>query len=539
MRDKSAKCGYRNLLQVPNYLYPDLQRLDVSFNRIDGLRNSSFYGYTELREIDLETNNVSFIEIGTFFDLKQLCVLQLSDNPIAKFSAQIFLHSIHLQFLGLRYANLEHIPNETVKFLPILSNLNLHSNRLSSINFTSCGTNEKQLMDLSLNRIEKLTPESFALNCTVVSLSLFDNPVQEVDPQTISSMSVQSLSLGGYKMSSTVLKHVFIGVSQSLIQELSITYVNLTNIPNGLFQPLRNKSLTKLDLSGNPVNLQESYFNFADLPLVSQLFVDDCNIFVIEPKYFDGMESLRFLSMKSNAMYSFNPSNSMWRVNLHVIDLSDNPLTKIDQFAFNGLKNLTTLFLIKIQNYRWIPWIVIDSTNLENLELSGSIFRYLLLNTPSLKYFMCRSIDASHFPFRPGETFQYAPLLTQMYLNEVGLDYIVLWSLDRQQSLFHGLANLELLDLSQNNIFDLFFGLFEGLTSLEVLDLADNKIIAITNDTFTGLTCLHTLNLRGNQLVSFVHDVLAHTKNVMNLYLDSNALDYLDNDVFCRIICLK
>ena len=118
MPDKSAKCSSRNLLEVPSYLYPDIQKLDVSSNRLDGVRNNSFYGYTELHEIDLEFNHISFIEIGTFFLLKYLSNLQLSYNPIIKFSAQIFIHSINLQILGLEQVKLEHIPNETVEFLP-------------------------------------------------------------------------------------------------------------------------------------------------------------------------------------------------------------------------------------------------------------------------------------------------------------------------------------------------------------------------------------------------------------------------------------
>ena len=421
-----------------------------------------------------------------------------------------------------------------LNFSPILSNLNLHSNRLSSINFTSCGTNEKEFMDLSHNRIEKLTPESFALNCTVVSLSIFENPVQEVDPQTISSMSVQSLSLGWYAMSSALLKNVFVGVSQSSIQELSITYVNLTHIPNGLFQPLQNKSLRKLDLSGNALNLQAS--SFSDLPLVSQLFIDDCRLLVMKPEYFNGMDSLRVLSMKSNYMYDFNSNYSMWKVDLHVINLSDNLLTTIHPPAFTGLRNLTTLLLMEFQSD---PWIAIDLTNLEQLDISGSIIHSLNLYTPSLKHFICRSVGASIFPFMPGETFEYATSLTEIYMNQAEVNTLVLWNFDRQQSLFHGLKNLQLLVLSQNYLFFLFFGLFEGLISLEEIDLAENQIKTIANDTFTGLTSLHTLNLRGNELVSLAQDVLAHTKNLMNLYLDSNGLDYLDDDLFAGLSVLS
>ena len=74
---KRANCRNRELDTVPRYLQNDVGKLDLSYNNIQALQNSSFRRYTSIEILDLSRNNITLIEIGTFKNLDRLRNLRL------------------------------------------------------------------------------------------------------------------------------------------------------------------------------------------------------------------------------------------------------------------------------------------------------------------------------------------------------------------------------------------------------------------------------------------------------------------------------
>ena len=80
IRERTAVCRYRNLEFVPRNLNPDILRLDLDYNNISMLYNTSFSKYTLLLHLGLGCNDIIFIESAAFSPLHHLKHLRLRGN---------------------------------------------------------------------------------------------------------------------------------------------------------------------------------------------------------------------------------------------------------------------------------------------------------------------------------------------------------------------------------------------------------------------------------------------------------------------------
>ena len=356
--DKSADCSRRHLTAVPQELRPDTHKLSLWMNDLSALYNTSFHRYPQLTELFLSGNQIRYIEGGTFYPLRHLTVLILSGNPNLEFSAEIFRWSTEVQELNLGDRTLKVFPSDTMKFLPSLVTLNLGESYLTTVNITMCNSVDNRSINLFRNEIKSITPEAFIFYCPADSLSILDNPIEDIDSETVASLPIRKFELGymffpEYVLEKESLKNLFQGVSLSQIEELWVENAGITTIAPDLFAPLRNKSLSKLSLSGNRLDLYPSVF--ADLKQVSALYLDNCHVERLEPSFFNGMTALRHLNLDYSLVKELNPSGSMWTINLQELHLSQNAFREINEFAFKGLHNLTTLVMNDINVLSLIP----------------------------------------------------------------------------------------------------------------------------------------------------------------------------------------
>ena len=75
--ERCANCDHRNLTDVPQNLFSNMQWLYLSDNQITLLHNTSFQAYLQLVVLDLAGNQIYSIEIGTFFPLVNMEYLNL------------------------------------------------------------------------------------------------------------------------------------------------------------------------------------------------------------------------------------------------------------------------------------------------------------------------------------------------------------------------------------------------------------------------------------------------------------------------------
>lgn len=156
-------------------------------------------------------------------------------------------------------------------------------------------------------------------------------------------------------------------------------------------------------------------------------------------------------------------------VSYEIIKFTNNNITEVDPKMFNDIVNLTT----------------IDLSN-NNIKVFTT---KQLNNLPKLKYLYLSKNNISNFDM-----------------------------------LFGKLNNLQVLDLSSNNITSLAKNAFKNIGSLEKLDISFNKMTNIASGTFIYLNNLQSLDISHNFLTTIDIGSFSGLDNLMFLYLSHNHM---------------
>lgn len=96
-----ATCQGRNLLRVPKDLPSSLQRLDLSYNKIQEITSEDFSALTQLRGLNLGYNNLGFIANDSFASNVLLEELSLFNNSLQEIPSQALRPLINLKLLEM------------------------------------------------------------------------------------------------------------------------------------------------------------------------------------------------------------------------------------------------------------------------------------------------------------------------------------------------------------------------------------------------------------------------------------------------------
>ncbi|XP_030851305.1 slit homolog 3 protein-like [Strongylocentrotus purpuratus] len=539
VEQRKADCRYRGLDSVPQNLAEDTKKLDLSVNMITVLQNFSFERYPLITDLNLTANDIRVIEPTAFHPLKKLVKLLINYNfnlvlPVTG----LFRWASKLTYLYLTRSNLKSLPNDILKWNQHIDDLDLSYNLLNFINISTCGSVENAFFNA--NQIEQLTKETFTYACQTDSLHLSGNPIKLIDPIAIAELHTRSLFLGRSRRHSwtpEMLRNLTIGISRSQIKWLIVSAVNLSLFPQDVFTPLRDYSFTRLGFSYNKVNVLYP-FVFSNLTLLDQLDLSFNKIATIEPNFFDGMQALKVLKIDYNVVRSINTCNHTWTINLIELYLSGNSLTEISKFAFLGLQNVT---LLDLSSNKQLAAIYLSSftglNNIHTIDFSGCRIMYLQLYTPILKSLRMEGNKVYIFenPLNPGISFKNSMNLVHLDIQETRVSPINLWDSATHVSLFEGLFNLTILDMSKNpriGKYSLPPGTFHHLSALQELSLDDCAISNLHPLVFTSLESLQKLNLSGNKLNQIPTGLLTGLGQIRSIKLDGNILAYLDDGTF-------
>ncbi|KAM6941326.1 vasorin-like [Lycodopsis pacificus] len=144
----------------------------------------------------------------------------------------------------------------------------------------------------------------------------------------------------------------------------------------------------------------------------------------------------------------------------------------------------------------------------------------------------CQGQDSIFCIQRRSSVVPRVPTTTQnLYIFQNGIDTLT-------QDDFKGLGELELLDLSQNELAEIPDGVFEMLSKLKNLDLSSNHIAHISKDSFSGLVQLERLYLHANRIQSIHSEALGGLEMLLELKLQGNQLTSLPSLSFPRLLLL-
>ncbi len=302
---------------------------------------------------------------------------------------------------------------------------------------------------------------------------LFNNKISELPVQTFRGMQ----SLIGLKLHSNELMYLRNGLFDSLgeLKDLELQHNQLRTLPGNIFSGL--SKLSKLDLSHNLIYLLLTE-SFRGLRNLETLYLDSNLLSEFQNGMFTHISRIKYLRLSHNSANSIVQSTFSRLRNLRILDISYNSITRIESKSFRFMYRLEKLKLM--------------GNRLHNLDfLQGS----------------------------------YLSKLKVLDLHANNISYLM------DPDVFKSVPKLQLLELSENSLSNIYPGTFRYLSLLKILKLTDNPLYTIREGVVDHET-LEELDVTRCQLRYIDPKAFYSLKNANYIWLDHNELSDIPTRLF-------
>ncbi|XP_048454449.1 matrix-remodeling-associated protein 5 [Rhincodon typus] len=178
-------CTFRSLKAVPPRLPKNVERINLGFNNIQSVSNTSFHGLEKLELLMLHGNDIHTLIDGTFKSLHSLQVLKISYNKLSSIKGWTFQGLVNLVRLHLDHNKIEFIQPDAFHGLTSLKLIHLEANLLRQIHPRTFVTfsflqhftfSSIKHLYLSENLIQTLPKDIFHSMSELESVYLHGNP---------------------------------------------------------------------------------------------------------------------------------------------------------------------------------------------------------------------------------------------------------------------------------------------------------------------------------------------------------------------------
>lgn len=290
---------YNEIVSNLQFVTKDVQKLDISFNKMTSVNNQMFKNLENLSFLSLKGNKIKRINPGAFVSLKSLRHIDLSFNDLDQINSLTFLKNPDLEVIRI--------------------NDNIHLKSLPTDGFV---TNEKAfhvfLFDASNCDLSNLGENTFKTMPFITRLYLSGNNIENI-PRNLFSPSLRLMELD---------------LSNNLIASLDAQVF------------ASNNDLQKLNLAANPMETLSTKI-FHSTPYLQELDISDCDLVSLwqdsskNARDGDLLKTLKVLNISNNDIRNVFTSDLSTMRNLKVFDLKNNPLDCNDDFK-NLMKFLGT-----------------------------------------------------------------------------------------------------------------------------------------------------------------------------------------------------
>ncbi|NXJ60999.1 TLR3 protein, partial [Rostratula benghalensis] len=561
-----ADCSHLKLTQIPSDLPTNITGLDISHNQLKQLNPANLTRYSQLVYLNAGYNTISKLQPELCQNVPLLRILNLEHNELHKLPDRVFASCTNLTELWLGYNRID-VKNDPFESLENLNILDLSRNFLKSaaLGLQQQLENLHELM-LNSNQITELKKEDFAFlsNASLNSLDLSSNPLKEFHRGCLQVIgNLFGLTLNNVELGENGTRKLCTELSNTGIQNLSLSRVKLSYIGNSTFRGLQGTNLTILNLSQNPLSSIEDD-SFLWLSNLQYLNLKNTNIH-ISARLFHGLSSLKHLTLINSITGKIEDFSFHWLYDLEYLIMDNNKFPGITANTFTGLNNLKYLSLcncnINLQRITNKTFSSLANSSLQVLNLtktristigSGafSSLRHLKILDLGLneisqeltghEFKGLNNIQDIYLSYNKNlalrsESFIFVPSLRKLMLRKVGCSNLAV-----SPSPFHPLRNLTVLDISNNNIANIKEDLFDGLHKLDILDLEHNNLARLWKQANPGgpvlflksLPSLGILNLKSNGLDEIPVQVFKGLSQLKCLDLGSNNLNLLPATLF-------
>lgn len=307
--------------------------------------------------------------------------------------------------------------------------------------------------------------------------------------------------------------------------------------------------IRELDLSqAGQVIIREDVPAFTRMRKLKSLILSHSNLSEIHPMWFSGMDDNQIALVDASV-------NQLQRLRL---DKDSLPLLQVLNLSQNSL------FDVSLRDFVALESLVLNSNQLRNLEFLRGFNNLKNLHAENNDLREIKTIDlqghdsleyvnlAINFISRvEANSFDRLTRLKYLNMSHNSLDGLQFFTI------FAQMTNLEVLDVSSNQIQEIpslqLFKMnnlrhlnvssnfiteipeksFSGLFSLKQLQLDNNKILSVHPNAFIQLFALEYLDLSGNKLKSLDSNLLTiPSANLRRLFLQNNELEALSESLF-------
>ena len=563
--DAIAICATNTSIVVPRNLEPSTSHLNLSYQGpLIELDAGMFAHLPNLIELTIDCNqNIVSVKPETFANMQGLTYFAIYNTRISSLPDDLFHPDNSLQTLTVAHSELVNIPDGLLLTLPHVQELNLPHNRIVHTNCTSIGEKFEQLKHLhSLNLANMTVHESCknilgpgffstiesklqTLNLTMV-VGIWNEPsllskftkLTVLDISNVAKFSnCPSLAVDLFWNLPPSTENLIMGRWRSNAEASRDCFINETSI-TGLksLAHLTNLFMRFSDMLFGP-HLSASIFS--GFQSLKHLDIGWCRFLHIENFAFGNCPSLASVSLEGNPLAA------------RPVKLCRNstqcPLISIDLARANIYSDFDEIYM---------PHELLQNSPVEEIDLEDNFLHRLpIFTNPSTPQATAnlKAIFLGHNYLRTlfwnsveklGDYCHLLPKLTKISLENNRLHDLdglcpTLTHLDISANFLNKdwktaeshlviLRNIEVLDVSKNNIDNFTANAFRSMGNLTEVNLSENNLTKLSHNLFRHNHKLEVIDLHGNQLTEFYHWHITQLENLKRLNLEDNMITFLE-----------
>lgn len=516
----------------------NLRSISLTENRIKVIKSGVFSSQRNLVRIKLDGNELGFIEGGAFAGLNKLREISLSVNRFSRFNSDVFTGVENLEKLDLSQNYFTEFPQIALKSIPHLKSLNLSSNLIRTLGNSNLDSLLYiETLDLSRNNIASIQPGTFLHLRKLKRLSLSVNSLRTIEDDAFEGLdNLEALSLEDNNV--LLIPASALGRLPKLTH-LNLSYNRISALSREILRSIGGK-LVSFSLARNVIR-EIPAGAFQDLKHLKRLELNGNSIAKIDGETFVGLdENLEYLSLAQNKLSSLS-GPPLALAKLTTLDLSENQIHDLPWTAFTLLPNLRYLNLSSNARLETLPSTIFHSSAyLSSLDLSScgvkNIHPELLLHSLNLKTLR---LSANSLQNISESTFRSLYNLTYLDLSENKIATLRAGSLGHCPNLKVLLLNGNRLNAFKGEYFKIGKGEFKNLTNLEILNISDNELSYLFPSSFKIHPKIKVIIANNNKFTFFPAELIANLQFLESIDLSNNQLKAIEDMDFSRLPRLR
>ncbi|PNF37632.1 hypothetical protein B7P43_G11962 [Cryptotermes secundus] len=483
-----------SLTVLPTYMNRNTCTIVACHNKLSVLNNTTFNATGDLKEIILRYNEIRKLETGTFKSLHKLQHIDLGYNHIEYVDERLFSNN-NLYKLNLEHNYISTINPNMMMYAIDIWKIVIRGNKIIKLEaHTFSNTSAIVEIDISRNEIIDLDPKIFQQNRRISKLDMSSNRISRLHPNIFKSAHfMMCLNISHNRI---VSLEAYLFSSNIHLQNLDLSNNAIKHVDTNIFK--NNSRLEILNMSNNNLSSINDAI-FSHNPTIISVDISHNNIRYIHPETFRTNKKLSILKMRENRLFYLDDQIFFHNNKLKVIHFSNNEITAIPSKIFTTNTEIQSINLSTNRITQISPGTFDTNKNIIDVDLSHNKIKVLDSNIFSETQIKTLNLRGNTLTMKGGVPLLRAPVLENLDLGSCGITTL-------SPETFHDMLHLKELKMDKNCLSlpiepDTENNIFSKLHELSKLDLSSNKITVMNSTLFHGMNNLKLLNLSFNPVL--------------------------------------